>query len=143
MTSGSTASALVEEATRRSAVVWVSGAGRAHPVWHLWHDGSAYVVHGGLEQPLPDVTPGSRAVVAVRSKATQSDRLVQWVADVSAVLPGSAAWDEVVPLLHAKRLNAPDGERQPERWARESVVLRLTPTGETVPVGQPFSSTSS
>jgi hypothetical protein len=129
-----TASALVEEATKRSAVVWVAGAGRAHPVWHLWHDGAAYVVTGGLEQPLPDVLPGSRAVVAVRSKATQSDRLVQWVADVSAVDPGTPEWDEVVPLLHAKRLNAPDGEQQPQRWARESVVLRLTPTGETVPV---------
>ena len=134
-----TASALVEEATRRSAVVWVTGpevvgAARAHPVWHLWHDGAAYVVTGGLEQPLPDVVPGARAVVAVRSKATQSDRLVQWVAEVDAVAPGTSEWDEVVPLLHAKRLNPPDGEQQPQRWARESVVLRLTPTGETVPV---------
>lgn len=129
-----TASALVEEATRRSAVVWVAGAGRARPVWHLWHDGAAYVVAGGLEQPLLDVEPGGRAVVAVRSKATQGDRLVQWVADVSVVGPGTPHWDEVVPLLHAKRLNPPDGEQQPQRWARESVVLRLTPTGETVPV---------
>ena len=128
--------ALVEEATRRSAVVWVSapGSDRAAPVWHLWHEGRAYVVHGGREQPLPGVVPGGRAVVLVRSKATQSDRLVQWVADVSAVLPGTEAWDEVVPLLHAKRLNPPDGAAQPERWARESTVLCLTPTGETVPV---------
>jgi hypothetical protein len=128
---------LVEEATRRSAVVWISGEGdRAVPVWHLWHEGRAYVVHGGLEQPLPGVAPGRRAVVVVRSKATQSDRLVQWVADVSAVEPGTPAWDEVVPLLHAKRLNPPDGAAQPERWARSSTVLRLTPTGELVPVEQ-------
>lgn len=129
-----TASALVEEATRRSAVVWVTGSGRAHAVWHLWHDGAAYVVTGGLEQPLPDVTPGGRAVVAVRSKATQSDLLVQWVAEVSTVPPGTAEWEEIAPLLHAKRLNAPDGEQQPQRWTRESVVLRLAPTGKTVPV---------
>ncbi len=126
----------VEQATRKSAVVWVvpDGADRAHPVWHLWHDAAAYVVTGGLEQPLPGVAPGTVAVVVVRSKATQNDRLVQWVASVDAVLPGTPEWDEVVPLLHAKRLNAPDAEQQPARWARESTVLRLTPTGELVPV---------
>jgi len=70
----------------------------------------------------------------VRSNATQADRVVTWVADVSPVAPGSPLWDEVVPLLHAKRLNAPDGEEQPQRWARESVVLRFTPTGETLPL---------
>ena len=128
------ASALVDEATKRSAVVWITGSSGTHPVWHLWHDGRAYVVTGGLEQPLPGVEPGGRAVVAVRSKATQSDLLVQWEAAVDAVLPGSEAWDEVVPLLHAKRLNPPDGVQQPARWARESTVLRLTPTGATVPV---------
>ena len=128
--------ALVEEATRRSAVVWVTpdGADRAFPVWHLWHEGRAYVVTGGLEQPLPGGATAQRAVVLVRSKAKQNDRLVQWVADVDPVLPGTPEWDEVVPLLHAKRLNPPDGDAQPARWARESVVLRLTPTGELVPV---------
>ena len=124
---------LIEEATRRSGVVWVTaeGAERAQPVWHLWHDGAMYVVTGGLEQPLTE-TP--RATVIVRSNATQADRVVTWVADVSRVEPDSARWDEVVPLLHAKRLNAPDGEAQPQRWARESRVLRFTPTGETLPV---------
>jgi hypothetical protein len=37
-----------------------------------------------------------------------------------------------VPLLHATRLNAPDGEDQPHRWARDSLVLCLTPTGELI-----------
>lgn len=131
-----TVPALVEEATRRSAVVWIEpeGADRAFPVWHLWHEGRAYVVTGGREQPLPGAAAGSRAVVLVRSKAAQNDRLVQWVADVEAVAPGTPEWDAVVPLLHAKRLNAPDGDEQPSRWARECVVLRLTPTGELVPV---------
>ena len=126
------AALLIEEATRRSSVVWVTpgGADRAQPVWHVWHDGAAYVVTGGLEQPLPVC---ERAVVAVRSRERQADRLVEWVADVSVVPAASARWDEVVPLLHARRLNAPDGEEQPARWARESTVLRLVPTGETVP----------
>lgn len=127
---------LVEEATRRSGLVWVvpDGSAREHPVWHVWHDGRMFVVTGGREQPLPDGL--TSAVVAVRSRARQADRLVQWRAGVAQVPPGSALWDEVVPLLHAKRLNAPDGEEQPARWARESVVLAFTPTGETVPVGQ-------
>jgi hypothetical protein len=121
---------LIEEATRRSSVVWVQpeGGGRALPVWHLWHDGAAYVVAGGIEQPLPACT---RATVTVRSRERQGDRLVCWVADVSTVPPASPLWNDVVPLLHARRLNAPDGEAQPERWARESTVLRLVPTGET------------
>jgi hypothetical protein len=122
---------LVADATRRSGAVWVAMAG--HPprvVWHLWHDDALWLVCGGLEQPLP-VAP--TAVVTVREKVSQSDRLVAWHATVSPVVPGSEQWDEVVPLLHAQRLNAPDGEEQPARWARESTVLRLAPTGEVEP----------
>ena len=117
---------LIEEATRKSGVVWVTtdGAPRAQPVWHLWHDGAMYVVSGGIEQPLP---VAQRATVAVRSKERQADLLVEWAADVDAVAPGSPLWDEVVPLLHARRLNAPDGDAQPARWARESVVQRFRP----------------
>lgn len=126
------ASPLVEEATRRSALVWVTpdGAAAPRPVWHVWHDGCAYVVVGGLEQSLPGAAEAARAVVAVRSRERRGGLLVQWVAGVEVVEPGSAQWQQVVPVLHAARLNAPDGEEQPQRWARESTVLRLSPTGE-------------
>jgi hypothetical protein len=90
-----------------------------------------YVVTGGIEQPLP---VSDRAVVSVRSKDRQGDLLVRWVAAVSTVSAGTGQWDDVVPLLHAARLNAPDGEEQPARWARESTVLCFTPTGETLPL---------
>jgi hypothetical protein len=123
-----TASPLVAEATRRSGLVWVDG----QPVWHLWHDDAAWVVTGGLEQPL---RVGATAVVEVRSRARQADLLVRWVAEVVVVPPGSPEWEAVVPLLHARRLNPPDGAEQPLRWARESSVLRLRPTGEELPVG--------
>lgn len=124
--------ALVAESTRKSAVVWIAVEEdpQQHPVWQVWHDDRMYVVTGGLEQPLPT---GERAVVSVRSKDRQADLLVRWVAAVSAVVPGTPQWAEVVPLLHAARLNAPDGEEQPARWARESTVLCFTPTGETRP----------
>lgn len=127
----STAGALVEEATRKSGLVWVAADSQApRAAWHLWHAGCAWLVTGGLEQEVPGLVAGARAVVVVRSKDRQADRLVEWVAAVEAVEPGTPTWEEVVPLLHAKRLNPPDGAAQPERWARESRVWRLVPTGE-------------
>ena len=111
---------LVAEATRRSGVVWVGGA----LLWHVWHDGAMHVVGGGPEQDLP-VGPGDRAVVTVRSKASQSGVVVEWAADVSRVEPGTPLWDEVLPLLAGERLNAEPGRSA--RWAAECVVLRFTP----------------
>lgn len=126
--------ALIEEATRRSGLVWLrpDGGEREHPVWQVWHQAASYLVTGGAEQPVPACR---RAVVVVRSRARQADRVAEWVADVEAVEPGTPEWDAVVPVLHAARLNAPDGELQPARWARESTVLRLRPTGELLPIG--------
>ena len=118
---------LIAEATRRSGVIWVSaGDGTPALVWHVWHDGAAYVVTGGPEQPLP-LRDGDRATVVVRSQAAQAGVVVAWDADVTAVATGTALWDEVVPLLAAERLNAP--AEQTERWATECVVLRLVPVG--------------
>ena len=116
---------LIAEATRRSGVVWVSAAG-AEPrlVWHVWHDGAAYLVTGGPEQDAP-VRPGDRATVVVRSKAAQAGVVVAWDAEVEAVHPDTPLWEEVVPLLAAERLNA-ETDRQ-QRWAAECVVLRLVP----------------
>jgi hypothetical protein len=111
----------VADATRRAAVVWVEVAGRSHPVWHVWHADAMYVVSGGIEQPLPETTT---AVVGV---PVNGEIGLRWEADVSPVAAGTPLWDEVVPLLHAGRLNPPDGEAQPERWARESVVQRFVP----------------
>jgi hypothetical protein len=127
-----TPSPLVEEATRRSSVVWVAldtGDG-PRAVWHVWHAGAAYLVTGGLEQQLAGALTAARATVQVRSRERRSGLVVQWSAQVERVPPGTPEWDEVVPVLHAARLNAPDGEEQPQRWARESLVLRLRPTGE-------------
>jgi hypothetical protein len=121
--------ALIEEACRRSGLLWVSLPGeRARAVWHVWHDGAVHLVVGGIEQPLPGVEAATEAEVTVRSKDKWT-RLVCWQAAVSRLAPGSAGWESAVPVLHAKRLNAPDGEEQPLRWARESLVVRLEPTG--------------
>jgi hypothetical protein len=123
--------ALIEEACRRSGLIWVrvDGEDRAHAAWHTWHDGAVHLVTGGAEQPLPDLTSAASVSVTVPSKETRG-RLVTWVARVSVLTPGTEAWTAAVTALHATRLNAPDGEDQPARWARESTVLRLEPTAE-------------
>lgn len=127
----STRSALVEEATKKAGLLWLSEpeTGRPRAAWHLWQDGAAYVVTGGAEQPLPGIVDAERVTVTVPSK-DKGGRLVTWIALVTRVAPGTGEWERVVPELHGKRLNAPDGEDQPQRWAHESVLLRLEPAGE-------------
>ncbi len=62
--------ALVEEATKKSGLIWVQGPGSpARALWHVWHEGAACVVGDGPgEQPLPGLADGAEAEVTVRSK---------------------------------------------------------------------------
>ncbi|MER8237046.1 hypothetical protein ACIRQY_03925 [Streptomyces sp. NPDC101490] len=120
-------SALVEEATKKSGLVWVRGTGPARALWHVWHDGAALLVGDGPgEQPLPDLADGGTAEVTVRSK-DKGGRIVGWTAAVRELAPGTDEWDAAVAELKGKRLNAPDGEAMTARWARECRVLRLDP----------------
>ncbi len=82
---------------------------------------------------MPGLVDGAEAVVTVRSK-DKGGRLVTWTAKVVELAPGSPGWEAAVAELKGKRLNAPDGEAMPERWARECRVLRLEPTGATAPL---------
>ncbi|MFF4057259.1 hypothetical protein ACFYZ8_12390 [Streptomyces sp. NPDC001668] len=127
--------ALVEEATKKSGLIWVKGSeGPARALWHVWHEGAACLVGDGPgEQPLPGLTDGGAAEVTVRSK-DKGGRLVSWAARVVELAPGSEAWDAAVAELKGKRLNAPDGEAMTDRWSRECRVLRLEPTGSTAPL---------
>ncbi|MQT04542.1 hypothetical protein FF041_31605 [Streptomyces jumonjinensis] len=119
--------ALIEEATKKSGLIWVRGAGAERALWHVWHDGAAYVVGDGAgEQPLPGLADGATAEVTVRSK-DKGGRLVAWTASVSELEPRSEGWESAVAELKGKRLNAVEAERVPERWAAECRVLRLTP----------------
>ncbi|PWI15733.1 hypothetical protein DI272_17305 [Streptomyces sp. Act143] len=132
MTSELLDQALVEEATKKSGLIWVRGPeGPARALWHVWHEGAACLVGDGPgEQPLPGLADGGSAEVTVRSK-DKGGRLVSWTAKVVELSSGSEAWEAAVAELKGKRLNAPDGEAMPERWARECRVLRLEPTGAT------------
>ncbi|MEU1124631.1 hypothetical protein ABZ371_13945 [Streptomyces sp. NPDC005899] len=120
--------ALVEEATKKSGLIWVRGSGPARALWHVWHDGAALLVGDGPgEQPLPaGLEAGAAAEVTVRSK-DKGGRVVAWTAAVLVLEPHSEDWEAAVAELKGKRLNAPDAERMTERWARECRVLRLVP----------------
>ena len=122
--------ALVEEAAKKSGLVWVRGAeGRTTALWHVWHDGAVCGVGDGPgEQPLPGLADGGTATVTVRSK-DKGGRLVSFPARVVALPPDGEAWTAAVEELKGKRLNAPDADTMPRRWARECRVLRLEPSG--------------
>jgi hypothetical protein len=120
--------ALVEEAAKKSGLVWVEG----QALWHAWVAGAVCVVGsvgGRGEQPLPTgLTDGATALVTVRSK-DKGGRLVAFTARVSELTAGGEAWHTAVGELKGKRLNAPDADTLTERWARECRVLRLEPEG--------------
>ncbi|WP_314171945.1 hypothetical protein [Streptomyces winkii] len=127
--------ALIEEATKKSGLIWVRGPeGPSRSLWHVWHDGAVCIVGGGpLEQPLDGLglTDGGTATVSVRSK-DKGGRLVVWPARVVELEPRGERWETVVGELRSKRLNAPDFPTVAERWARECRVLRLEPAGAPV-----------
>ncbi|CAM5479642.1 Pyridoxamine 5'-phosphate oxidase putative domain-containing protein OS=Streptomyces antimycoticus OX=68175 GN=SSPO_038760 PE=4 SV=1 [Streptomyces antimycoticus] len=122
--------ALVEEAAKKSALIWVQGTeGAPRALWHIWHEGAVCLVGDGpREQPLQGLglADGGSATVTVRSK-DKGGRLVGWPARVVELAPGGEAWTAVVDELKGKRLNAPDADHIAERWARECRVLRLEP----------------
>lgn len=122
--------ALIAEATKKAGLIWVRppGAAQARGVWHVWVDDAAYVVHGGGEQTFPWPVAGPVTVIT-RSKETGA-RLLAWTAEATRVRPEDPAWEPAVTALAAARLNAPDHATMTERWARESEVVRLAPTGE-------------
>src|ERR1700752_4985840 len=107
--------ALVEEATKKSGLIWVRSSGvpahetpgteaPAQALWHVWHDGAACLVGDGPgEQPLPGLVDGGNAVVTVRSK-DKGGRLVAWTARVAELAAGSPAWEATVAELRGKRL---------------------------------------
>ncbi|MFD3514310.1 hypothetical protein [Streptomyces sp. NPDC058657] len=121
--------ALIEEATKKSGLIWVRGTGPSRALWHVWLDGAVHLVGDGPgEQPFPGLADGYAAEVTVRSK-DKGGRLVAWTAVVRELTAGTEEWDAAVGELKGKRLNAPDGEQMTDRWARECRVLRLTPQG--------------
>ncbi|MER7366066.1 hypothetical protein [Nonomuraea wenchangensis] len=114
----------VEEGAKKSGILWLGLAAGPRLAWHVWHDGAIYLVAGGEEQSLPGLDTLDRVRVTLRSKDNGA-RLVEFDASVSVVDQERAP--EAVAALAKERLNAHDAEHLTERWARECVVVRLTP----------------
>jgi hypothetical protein len=123
--------ALVDEAGKASAVLWVRLPGSTRPAWYSWVDGAAVVVHEGDEQSLPGLRDAPSVELVLRSKDKGSLLVVVPVRAV-ALEPGTPPYDAAVSALHAARQSAPDGEGQPARWAATSLVTRLEPVGPPV-----------
>jgi hypothetical protein len=122
--------ALIAELAAKSDLVWVTVPGQPpRPLWNVWHDDAITVVTGGIEQHDPGLADGASVEVILRSRDNWA-RQVTVTAAVERIEPGTDAWDTAASALHPKRLNPPDGEEQPGRWARESTVWLLRPTEE-------------
>ncbi|HLU33068.1 MAG TPA: hypothetical protein VKZ74_03465 [Natronosporangium sp.] len=126
---------LVAEAVRKAAVAWVAVDDRpARAVWCMPVDGALWVVTGPGEQDAPGLAEARQARVTLRGD--HGGQVVTYPATVTRVAPGSQEWNDVVPLLAGKRLNAPvDAATLVERWAAECAVLTLTPAGDPVAAG--------
>jgi hypothetical protein len=133
-----TTAALIAESAKRSGLLWVRRTGEGsdphvqpRAVWHVWQDGSAYLLTGGGEQPMPAGLDagGAQAEVTARSK-DKGTQLIVWRADVRQVEADSDEWQGLMPALASRRLNSPDGEQAPQRWVRECRLLKLTPVEE-------------
>ncbi|MRJ74973.1 hypothetical protein GEV29_00325 [Aeromicrobium sp. SMF47] len=126
-----TATNLVAELAKKSGLVWIAYGGRTHAVWHEWVGDAVCVVSGGGEQRLPGIADQSSVRLLLRSKTTRA-LAAEADARVEIVPPGSEHWDPVTTALKAGRLNLSDSDRAIERWAAESVVVRLVPTDRVV-----------
>ncbi|MET0766139.1 MAG: hypothetical protein ABWY50_00705 [Aeromicrobium sp.] len=126
---------LVADLAKKSGLVWVSYAGRSHAVWHEWVGDAVAVVSGGTEQALPDIAAQPVVTLLLRSKSTRA-RVAEAEARVEVVAPGSEHWDTVTSALRSGRLNLTDSGDAIERWGRESVVVRLVPTGVVAVPGE-------
>src|SRR5579884_3104836 len=79
--------ALLDAALKRTELLWVGpDAQSVRAAWHVWTDGSIYLMCGGGEQAAP-VQPEGTAVVVARSK-DKGTRLISFAADVARVEPG-------------------------------------------------------
>lgn len=122
--------ALLDEAMKRSALVWLDVSGHSRAVWHAWLDGRGYLLTGGGEQPDPGLENGQMVSVVVPSKDTRQ-LLVTFDAGVTRLLPGDEDWGAATAELVKARLNLVNAEGAASRWATDPgfTLYRLRPTG--------------
>ena len=127
---------LIEETMKKAIIAWLSVPGEvdAYAIWCMWANNALYVVSGGEEQPAPGLARGT--TVDISARGDHGGRVVTWPATVATVSPGTPEWDEIVPQMAGKRLNASgDTDAVVLRWSRESLVSRLTPAADPIGAG--------
>ena len=120
---------LIADLAKKSGLVWVTYARHTHAVWHEWVGDAVCVVSGGTEQPLPGIDKHQTVLLSLRSKSSRA-LVAEAEAAVEVIAPDSEHWESVTRALKSGRLNLDDADNAIDRWARESVVVRLVPTGK-------------
>ncbi len=114
--------ALVEEATRRSGVIWISvpGAGPPRPAWHIWHAGCARPAAG-----LPHGRPGDKRGGRPGDEPGQDRSGAAYVVtgDNEQLLPGLGNARQVTVTVPSK-----DSRGQLITWTAQ--VSRVVPGGD-------------
>lgn len=120
---------LIADLAKKSGLVWVAYANHTHAIWHEWVGDAVCAVTGGGEQPLPNIDKHQTVTLSLRSKASRA-LVAQAEATVEVITPDSEHWTSVTEALKGGRLNLVDADNAIERWSRESIVVRLVPTGK-------------
>lgn len=124
---GPVTSALVAEATKKAAVVWLSiDDAPAYVVWCVPIADALYVVAGPGEQAAPGLADAT--VVDVTARGDHGGSIATWSATAQRVDPGSDDWHAVALTVAGKRLNASGStDDLVATWARDDVLVRLVP----------------
>lgn len=123
--------ALTAELGKKTGVCWLRYGGDEHAAWHVWLDGTLYLVSGGDEQSLPAIADAHVVEVIMRSR-DNGGRLLTWVGDASVVHPDDEDWEPATTALVSGRLNLDDLTTAAAQWAEHSVVTRIVPTQQVV-----------
>ena len=130
---GASASPAVQEALKKSTIVWLrwprkDGPGeQTMPVWFLYDQkvGKIYVISGERQQTIPNAERLREVDVIFRWKGKNA-RVAELPAAVR-VLPQGAEWDQIAERIAEKRLNIPGlPEDTARRWRDECHILELT-----------------
>jgi hypothetical protein len=122
------ASAPVQEALKKSTIVWLRWErdGEAHtmPVWFVNDKGRIYVLSGERQQTIPGAEELTECDVIIRWKGKNA-RIAEIPAEVRVLEPGPE-WDQAAEKIAEKRLNIPGvPEDTAKRWRDECVILEL------------------
>lgn len=126
-----------KKAVSKGEIVWLTvppvpagrRTGKAHtqPVWFLYDNGKLFLLSGPGEQDVPGLADAAEVEITARSKDLRS-RVARVRAKVRRIPADSDEFGQRAEKMLAGRLNLPDGDAALDRWARDCVMVELTPT---------------